>query len=230
MNFFKHFLAIIVIVVFISCSSSATDLVVENPVAATLVFPENNIECNEGVILNEMESKVVFRWNTSDYTDVYELVVENKLTDNTSSYQSDLNFKEITLERGVNYEWHVISKSMKSQETAKSETFQFFNAAPGVVSHVPFSAVVLSPPNGSEVTAIAGKVNLQWVGSDLDNDIENYEIFFGDNENQLKSKGLTADLAIEVEVISDITYFWMVKSKDETNNISTSEIFQFTVE
>ena len=77
------------IVLFTSCTSNPTDPtpeeeIINDPVAAILVFPEDNTECNEGTIINDTQSKVVFRWNTSEHTDAYEVVLTKTETDETS--------------------------------------------------------------------------------------------------------------------------------------------------
>jgi len=233
MNFRPTFISLLVLIFFAACSSNPSDPipeeVIEDPIATTLIFPENNTECNEGTILSETQSKVNFRWNASEHTDSYEVVLKNTQNDSSSNFDANTNSKEITLERGTNYEWFVISKSIKSQVTATSETFQFFNAAPGEVNHVPFSAEAIAPENNSEVTSTSGKVNLQWEATDIDDDIKDYEIFFGTNKDQLTSLGIVMETSLEVEVTSGTAYFWKVNTNDETNNSSSSEIFGFTV-
>ncbi|MFS4491467.1 hypothetical protein [Maribacter sp. 2308TA10-17] len=233
MKFKYHFSFLLLVVLLTACTSNPTvdpiPEIVEDPTAATLIFPEDNTECNEGTILSETQSRVVFRWNASENTDSYEVALTNTEAAETSNFDATKNSKEITLERGTAYEWYVISKSEESQITATSETFQFFNAAPGIVNHVPFSAEAIAPADGAEVTAAAGKITLQWEVSDIDNDIKDYEVFFGIDKNLLEGKGVFIDSSLDVDVLSGNTYFWMVKTNDETNNTSISEVFSFSV-
>jgi len=233
MKFKKYVSAILVISLFASCDPISIDQppedIIEDPTAVNLIFPENNTECNEGIILSDTESKVTFRWDASEHTDSYELVLTNTIAKETNSYDAESNSKEITLERGTNYEWLVISKSEKSLVTTSSDTFQFFNAGPGVVNHVPFSAVALSPENNADVSATNGKISLQWEASDVDDDIKDYEIFFGTVKDQLESVGITDSSNFELDVTSGTSYFWMVKTNDETNNSANSETFSFNV-
>jgi len=215
-----------------SCSSDSSDdlpeAVIEDPVSSLLVFPENHTECNEGTVVSDTQSKVTFLWNASENTDSYELFLTKVETSEVSNFDVIANSKEISLERGTSYEWYVISKSLESAVTAKSETYEFFNAAPGIVSHVPFSAEATAPENNSIITAIAGKITLNWEATDIDNDIKDYEVFFGVNKEELESKGVQSDSNIEVDVVSGFTYYWMIKTNDENNNTSTSELFSFT--
>lgn len=235
MNFKHHFSTLLLLVFIAACTSTPAEdpipeEIIEDPVAATLVFPEDNTECNEGTILSDTQSKVVFRWNTSEHTDSYEVVLTKTETAEVTNFDASINSKEITLERGTNYEWQVISKSEKSQVTATSETFQFFNAAPGVVNHVPFSAEAIAPENGAEVTTTSGKVTLQWEASDIDDDVKEYEVFFGTSKDQLENMGVQTVANLEVTVSSNTTYYWSVTTRDEVNNTSESEVFSFSVQ
>lgn len=236
MNFKNIFLVVSLVFLYTSCSVSSTEpepepeIVIEDPVAALLVFPEDNTECNEGIILSETQSKVVFRWNTSEHTDSYEVILKDMGTETSSIIEASSNSKEITLERGTSYEWHIISKSIKSTVIATSNTFEFFNAAPGVVNHAPFSAEAISPENDSEITSTTGKVNLQWEATDIDEDIKDFEVFFGTNKDQLVNFGTVTTTTLEVDILLGTTYYWMVKTQDESDNVSTSEVFTFTVQ
>ena len=235
MTFKHHFSSVLLLVLVTACTSNPAvdpilEEIIEDPIAATLVFPEDNTECNEGTILSDTQSKVVFRWNTSEHTDSYEVVLTKTETAETSNFDATGNSKEIILERGTSYEWQVISKSTESAVTATSETFEFFNAAPGAVNHVPFSAEAIAPEDESEVTATSGKVLLQWEASDIDDDIKEYEVIFGTNKDQLETMGVQASESLEVSVNSGTTYYWSVTTTDEANNTSTSEVFSFIVQ
>lgn len=235
MNYKIPFLTGFALFAFVSCTSNSTDPlpeeeVVNDPVAANLIFPQDQTECNEGTILSDTQSEVVFKWSASENTDSYEVIVKNNDTETSSTITAATNSKEITLERGTNYEWQVISRSETSQSTAASAVFQFFNAAPGVTSHVPFSAEAIAPEDSSEISVASGKVILQWQASDIDNDIRDYEIFFGTDKDQLASIGVFTTNTLEANVVSGTTYFWRVKTNDETNNTSESDIFSFSVQ
>lgn len=234
MNIKNNLFVILILGALCGCNSDPSDLlpqnVVEEPVSASLVFPENHTECNEGTIVSKTKSKVAFLWNASANTDSYELILTKVETSEVSNFEVDDTTKEISLERGTNYEWYVISKSLTSAKTAKSETYEFFNAAPGIVSHVPFSAEVIAPENNSIVAAVSGKITLRWEASDIDDDIKNYVIFIGTDKEVLENKGLQAVPSFEMSVTSGTSYYWMVETHDEANNVSTSEVFSFTVE
>jgi hypothetical protein len=230
----KAFYYIVVILLVASCSSSdpepTPEEVINVPVAATLIFPEDNTECNEGTILSDTESKVIFRWNSSEFTDLYELILKNLETDIVITQEAINNTKEITLSRGTSYEWYIISKSIESETTSTSEVFQFFNAALGVVNHIPFSAEAIAPIDNEILVTNNTYVSLEWQAADIDDDIKEYEIFFGTSIEEMNNIGSTANTKIEVDIIFGSTYYWKVRTYDENFNSSESDVFKFTVQ
>lgn len=200
---------------------------VASPLASTLVFPDNNTECNEGVVLNESQSLVTFEWNASQNTDSYEVNLRNLNSNASSKSNSNTNSADITLDRGVPYEWFVVSKADGTNTTASSSTWKFYNQGPGVENYAPFPAEVVYPARGSAINN-TGTVQLEWTGSDVDNDITEYEILYGTDSDPSTLLGTTSDSFIEA-AISTGEYYWRVISKDSQGNSSESEIFEFSV-
>jgi len=145
-----------------------------SPEASTLVFPIQNSECNEGIVISDTESNVTFEWNASANTDSYTLVLKNLLDDTTRNITATTTTKQETILRGVPYSWYVTSRSNSSIITANSETWKFYNAGEGVENYAPFPAGLVSPPMGG-LTNLSP--NLSWTGSDIDNDITNYDVY-----------------------------------------------------
>lgn len=203
-------------------------MTVEDPKATTLVFPENNTECNEGEIVNENSSRVTFRWNASEDTDSYEVNITNLNSNATFKIASTAAQAEITIERGVPYEWFVISKANGTQVTASSSKFKFYNEGSGVDNYAPFPAEAVSPKRG-ETIASATSVTLEWTGSDIDDDIAAYEVLFGTNTKPTDAIGNTNDETVNATVSPGQIYYWQIISTDSQNNSSTSEIFEFKV-
>jgi len=196
--------------------------------AATLVFPENNTECNEGKIINDTQSEVTFRWNEAELANTYEVVLENLNTDVKTTIESNTNSTNIIIERGTAYKWYVTSLSDIGDATAKSEEWKFYNAGVGTLNYAPFPADIVAPENGSTLTG--STVNLEWSGSDIDNDIVDFEIFFGSDNPPTESLGSVTENSITATISSGNTYYWMVKTNDETGNSSTSDVFHFSAE
>jgi len=74
----------------------------------------------------------------------------------------------------------VDSKSNSTSNIAKSTASKFFNAGNGTDSYAPFPVEMVTPEIGSEVEG--NKINLEWTGFDIDNDIESYDVYFGESE------------------------------------------------
>jgi hypothetical protein len=89
--------------------------------------------------------------------------------------------------------WFVVSKSVKSTVKAQSDTWKFYNAGPGTISHPLFPAESLSPSYAQNVTALNGTINLTRAATDPDNDIAGYDIYFGIDANPAKYKSNLTD-------------------------------------
>ena len=214
----------------ISCSSSDDTPEVQVPVSANLVFPANNTECNEGTVVDAYNSTVNFQWETSDNTTTYELFIED-LNSNLIHHESTTNTElEATIARGKAFRWYVESRSEATDEIATSEIWSFYNAGEGIISHVPFPAEIVSPAFGETISADTNSLFLEWKGSDLDDDILEYELYFGESNPPANIAGATSEEKMEVNVTSGKTYFWFVKTTDENNNSSNSSIFRFEIE
>ncbi len=195
------------------------------PSAATLIFPDNNSECNEGDILNDTQSQVLFQWNNAENTDSYEVNLKDLNTSNSSRTVSNTNSVLITLRRGTPYEWFVVSRANGTSETATSAAWRFYNEGPGVVNYAPFPATAVSPINSS------GTVTLEWEGSDVDNDLVEYEVYFGTDAAADTLLATLTETSLDTDVTTGqgIVYYWRILSRDSAGNTSFSEIFEFRV-
>lgn len=203
-------------------------VVVTPPSAAALIFPDDNTECNEGTILNDNQSSVTFRWTDAENADTYELNLRNLDNNNTARTNASINSAEITLLRGTPYEWYVVSRANGTNETATSPSWKFYNQGPGVENYAPFPAEVVSPARGATVPA--GSITLEWTGSDVDNDLANFELFLGTDAAALTSIGITTENTIDASITAGTVYYWRVLSRDSLGNTSQSEIFEFRVQ
>jgi len=236
MKIASKFYSVIILFLLMACGGeSSTDgtpppLVVAAPSAATLVFPADNTECNEGVIssTDETKSAVTFQWNESENTDSYEVNLRNINTNTSTKSNSTTNDATITIERGTPYEWFVVSKANGTNETASSVKAKFYNQGPGIENYAPFPAEAINPARGSTI-ASAASVNLQWTASDIDADIAGYTIFFGTETNPTTELGTTEESNLDAPITSGTTYYWLVITTDSQSNSSTSEIFEFSV-
>lgn len=222
----------------LSCSSSSSEPTTEpttpvaiTPSSALLIFPDDDTECNEGVIdaNNDSRSTVTFEWLSAENTDSYEIKLKNLDTGSITTSTSTTNEKDISINRGTPYEWYVISLANGTSTTATSETWSFYNQGEGIQNYAPFPAIALTPQRGSTITNTE-TVTLQWSASDVDNDIASYEILFGTNETPENSLGDTTETTIQVTIAAGNIYYWKVITTDSYNNSSNSELFEFRVE
>ncbi|WP_394750100.1 hypothetical protein [Spongiimicrobium salis] len=196
------------------------------PSAATLVFPENNTECNEGENLNEMQSRVTFRWEASANTDTYEVNLRNLTTDATSRVNATVNEASIVIDRGAPYEWFVVSRATGVSTTASSATERFYNQGPGIENYAPFPAEAINPARGANINS-TGTIALEWSATDVDDDITGFTILFGTESTPTNSIGDTTATTLETSISGGQTYYWRVISTDSAGNTSQSEVFQF---
>ncbi len=212
---------------FISCGGG-NDTPPPAPEAATLSSPSNNEACTTGTVLSATDSKISFTWVAGANADSYQLIVTNLLTQVQQSQASTTTSAELTLKRNTPYSWYVTSKSSKNPSTANSSTWKFYNAGLASSSYPPYPAEIVSPTLGQLVTPTAGKISLQWRGSDADNDILNYDVYLGTTTTPvlIKSQHSTTTLA-DVGVNSNSTYYWKVITRDAKGNTSDSGLFEF---
>ncbi len=235
----KDILSAVLILGLIGCGGGGSDdpaptdddvSMVPDPSAATLVFPEDNTECNTGVIINETQSDVTFEWNISQNTDTYEVSLTNLNTTTTTTTTASTNEVTIRLERGTPYEWFVTSAASGTNSTAMSPTWRFYNEGPGIQNYAPFPAEAVHPGRGENVTSGTISVDLEWAGGDIDNDIETYEILFGVDPQPTTSLGVISGTTLNgVAVVGSTVYYWQVITRDSLGNTSNSEIFSFRV-
>ena len=224
----KNIIFVFIIGIVISCSKEGGEPVSGMPPSsATLIFPDNNTECNEGEIISDNSSRVVFRWTASANTDSYTLNIKNLETSMSSSLNTISNEFAVPILRGAPYSWSVISKSNGNSQTAESEVWKFYNAGLPQESHPPFPAEAINPAMGSNT--VSGTITLEWHGADVDNDIASYDILLDTVNPPITLVGNPSTNSMNVDVDSGNIYYWKVITTDVVGNASDSEIFQFVV-
>lgn len=194
--------------------------------AVNLYFPQENSLCNLGTNLTQTESTVYFEWQDND-SDNYKIVVENLSTGNIIERESNEDIIPITINRATVYKWYVIS--IKGSNTEVSETWQFYNAGPGVQSYAPFPATIVAPNMAASI-ATTNLVTLKWTGNDVDDDIVGYDVYFGTQSTpNVIASDITATES-NVSVTTGTIYYWKVITKDALGNTSDSGLYQFLVQ
>ncbi|MCM4162343.1 MULTISPECIES: hypothetical protein [unclassified Arenibacter] len=202
------------------------------PSSALLVFPQKNSECNTGLnVAGTNTSTVEFRWQGADHTESYELRATNLNTNTTQTIVVSGTSANLTIEKGTPYSWLVVSKNTKVPETARSETWQFFNAG-AETTHPPFPAAVISPKTGSNIARdINNEVLLDWEGADVDNDLEGYEVYFSTETPPTTLIGTltSGQSSLKVSVAANTVYYWRIITMDREGNTATNTISEFKV-
>lgn len=230
MRLVKNTIFILIFALGISCSDDGNEEVVApviDPTAVTLNFPANNTECNEGTIISETRTEVVFKWAGAVNNDSYTVALKNLETGIVKDYNTTVEEFPISILRGVPYSWWVVSKVKGNPKTAESTIWKFYSAGLPKESHPPFPAEVVSPAMGSAIAS--DTVKLQWKGSDVDNDIASYTVLLDNSEIPTTTIGNATTNSMNVEVEAGKVYYWKVISTDADGNASDSEIFQFKV-
>lgn len=201
-----------------------------SPEGAVLVFPEQNSECTTGVDLNQTQSQVTFEWQPSNNTDRYTLSVINLDTNTPQAITTTNTSAALTIEKGAPFSWSVLSSNTNSDETATSESWLFYNAG-SQTTYAPFPAQLIFPKAGSTVQADgSNQVVLSWVGSDVENDIASYEVYFSESNPPTSLTTTDAETSTAaVDVISGQIYYWKIVTTDSEGNSSDSGLFDFRV-
>ena len=199
------------------------------PTKVNLLFRGENSECNEGTIISDTESSVLFEWSEALHTDEYELNLTNLISGNQTIHTTpDLTIL-ITINRATPFEWYVVSKSDSVDSTAQSDTWRFYNTAEGITSHIPFPAEIVSPTMAETINTAASVIALEWNGNDLDNDIAGYDVYFGTTDNpDILGSDLQTN-TINAPISPNTVYYWKVITKDEQGNSSDSGVYQFKI-
>lgn len=197
------------------------------PSAASLVAPANNEECITGVEVNANQTRVNFNWSAGANATSYTIFIKDLETNSEFDTNVTGTSIDLTVNKNTPYKWWVVSKATGTTQTAKSSEWKFYNAGDAITNYAPFPADLVSPEMGS--TTSSSTVTLEWSGSDVDNDISSYDVYFGTNTDPLTNspESTTAQKIENKSVTSGSVYYWQVITKDDVGNSSTSEVFQF---
>ncbi len=193
-------------VLFIGCKKKN---VPKPPGVATLVFPHKDSECTTGRDINQSTSEVEFKWMASDHTETYDLRVTNLNTNVTQTINTAAISAKLPIAKGEPFSWFVRSKNTKGTASASSETWRFYNAG-YLTTYAPFPAENIEPKNGTSIFKdINNEVALEWRGSDIENDIVSYELYFATTSppEVLIASPLAGTNTEEVSVASNMTYY-----------------------
>ena len=200
------------------------------PGTVTLVAPANNEPCLDGTAISNSQSSVDFQWTVASNAQNYNLLITNLENNQTQTFQSNITNKSVTLVIGTPYRWLV--KAIGAPETlpSESQSWKFYLASEGVVNYAPFPPELLTPESGSTATVVDGVIQLSWEASDVDNDLDHFEVRM-DTDNgstlvtELNYQATTTNT--EVSAQQNQTYYWEIVAVDSNGNTSKSGVYSF---
>jgi hypothetical protein len=226
----KPILLVVISVLLFCLGACKKDKTPSDPEKVVLLLPAKDEACTTGIVISASENTVHFTWNSAENTEVYELNVKNLLSGKVDIHSTSNTEFDAQLSRNTPYSWFIVSKTASSAKTAVSEIWKFYNSGLGTVSYAPYPAEIVSPIMGQNISASAGKISLDWNGSDVDNDVATYDVYLGTSSTPVSLKSnLTESVLNEVEVTSGSTYYWKIITKDLKGNTSESGVYQFKV-
>ena len=195
-------------------------------IGVQLVFPQEASLCNEGTNPTLNESTVFFEWEPNNNAESYTLTIENLDTGNVTQYETIDFIFSVTIARATAFRWFVTYNYQN--EIEQSAIWNFYNAGSGAQTYAPFPAEIISPSMAQTIPATSS-VTLEWSGSDVDNDIVAYDVYFGtNNEPNINSTNITVT-ELEFSVVPNTIYYWNIVTKDAEGNTSESGVYQFRI-
>lgn len=222
--------AMTLLIVFASCSSKDDNPRPNPPNAATLLFPEKNETCFQGVIVDKNNSTIAFEWESQKGADTFSLTIRNLISNQIETYTTSETFKEVTLSRNTPYSWFVTSINSNSGERTTSNLWRFYNAGEGVVSYPPFPAELLNPKSGSTSYSTTN-ITVHWNAVDVDHDIAQYTLYLDTHSppTTLIASNLTSD-SYTLPLLEPNVYYWYISTTDLLGNTTASPTGEFKVE
>ncbi len=205
-------------------------VVILQPTAAVLSFPTNDEPCLDTTTVNEDQSTVVFRWNAGEHVSSYELTLTNLAENNSQRYTSSGTELSLTLIHSEPYSWKVTSLGETGSNPAESATWRFYLAGPAEDNYAPFPAELTTPVSGSTVTPIDSNIQIQWICSDVDNDLATYQIYLDTEDATTLVQSVAHEAsttAVDVTVENNTIYYWKIVAVDAQGNESSSGVYSF---
>lgn len=201
------------------------------PGKATLVAPAKNSECTPIQSSGINSSVVQFVWQAASNAETYEMRVTNLNTGTVQTKSTRSLSETLPLEKGAPFSWFIVARNSSVTQSVSSETWFFFN--PGSqTSYAPFPAEIVAPELGASIFKdINNEVSLKWLGSDLENDISGFDVYFSTETppTTLIASPASGTNNFKVSVSSNAVYYWRIVTMDNKGNTSDSGIYSFKV-
>jgi len=183
--------------------------------AFNLVFPDNNLICTEGTAIGDNEISIDFMWTASENATAYDLEITNQDSGAKINESSSTTEKTVVLPKGTQFSWTITAKL--GEATKSSDSWNFYSEGIAEENFAPFPAEITTEDQTN------GFVEISWTGSDLDNDIETFELYFGtDAENLEFIASTSGDSSSSQPIIYGTNYYIEIITKDARGNSSSS--------
>ena len=192
-----------------------------------LIFPFESSLCSEGTEVSPTESTVLFEWVPNNNAQSYTLTIEDLSLGTVSEFQTEDFLFPARIQRAHEFRWFV--SYTYQNEIYQSEIWNFYNEGEAIQTYPPFQTEIISPTMAQNI-ANTSTITLQWNGSDVDDDIIGYDVYFGtDNPPSTPVANDISTTTLNVSVSAGTIYYWNVITKDAAGNTSESGTFQFKV-
>lgn len=223
------FALILIHTLFVGCGEEKTPVLPE-PGEFGLIAPAENSACLKGKSESEQGSVVDFSWSQSSDAENYILEITDLVSKETRIFTTSSASYSSSLAVNNYYSWKVIA--INPQGELESAVWKFYLSGTPESNYAPFPAELVTPVSGSQLHSNGEEkvlVSFSWIGSDVDDDIENYT-FFIDNKDASTQADVTTEESIEVELQRGEFYYWKVLTTDIAGNTSTSGLGWFIID
>jgi len=184
--------------------------------AFNLVFPDNNLICTEGEDTGNDEVSINFMWSASANATSYDLEITNQDSGGEINESSSTTEKTVVIPKGTQFTWTITAKL--GDAVKSSDPWSFYSEGIAQESYAPFPATITVTDNGN------ASVEIAWEGSDLDDDISSYEIYFGTTEQPDLVHSATSDNeSLSQSITYGTDYYLEVVTIDSLGNKSTAK-------
>lgn len=228
----RYFLTLIAIIILNSCAKSGLEEFPPEDTLdkATLVAPAKDAVCISGSTISSTTSSVTFDWDEVSGATKFELHLKNLLTGTTSSHNTEKSELQVDLNKSTPYSWFVTSFASGSSATTNSEVWKFYNAGEGVENFAPFPAENIFPTENAAIDYSSDYITLKWSSADTDNDMDNFDVYFGETSSLLKVGNTQPEInEFKVTVYKGKSYTWQIITNDKMGNSSSSNLFYFSI-
>ncbi|MBA4746868.1 MAG: fibronectin type III domain-containing protein [Muricauda sp.] len=184
--------------------------------AVTLLLPENNSQCLGTELASGLIS-VQLDWEDVEGVNSFLLEYEDVVAGTQFTELTGASSTILDLEPGTLYRWKItVADGFGNSKT--SEEFTFYTEGLSEENHVPF------PPNLGVNNNGDNTVTLSWQSTDLDNDINYYNVFFSLNDPPDELISETDQTSATTAIEPNTMYYFKVIAYDKNGNFSSNSI------